>query len=108
MDGIPATPSVRLVEPIPQGLLSVNKNRRIMIRLLVVALVATVASCARSQETEHWHDPSPHKVQFVTVEEGVQLEVLDWGGSGTPLIFLAGSGDTAHRFDSFSPQFTKQ
>lgn len=53
-------------------------------------------------------DSSPHKVQSVTVEQGVQLEVLDWGGSGRPLIFLAGAGDTAHRFDGFAPQFTKQ
>jgi pimeloyl-ACP methyl ester carboxylesterase len=43
---------------------------------------------------------------MVTVEQGVQLEVLDWGGSGRPLIFLAGAGDTAHRFDGFAPQFT--
>jgi non-heme chloroperoxidase len=53
-------------------------------------------------------DSSAHRGQFVTVEPGVQLEVLDWGGSGRPLIFLAGAGDTAHRFDSFAPQFTAQ
>jgi pimeloyl-ACP methyl ester carboxylesterase len=53
-------------------------------------------------------DPSQHKVQMVTVEPGVRLGVLDWGGSGRPLIFLAGAGDTAHRFDGFAPQFTKQ
>jgi pimeloyl-ACP methyl ester carboxylesterase len=53
-------------------------------------------------------DSSPHTIQMVTVEPGVQLEVLDWGGSGRPLIFLAGAGDTAHRFDGFAPQFTKQ
>jgi non-heme chloroperoxidase len=53
-------------------------------------------------------DSSPHGVQFVTVDQGVQLEVLDWGGSGRPLIFLAGAGDTAHRFDGFAPQFTVQ
>ena len=53
-------------------------------------------------------DSSPHKVQLVTVEQGVQLEVLDWGGSGRPLIFLAGAGDTAHRFDGFAPRFTGQ
>jgi len=47
-------------------------------------------------------------VQFVTVEPGVQLEVLDWGGSGRPLIFLAGNGDTAHAFDNFAPRFTSQ
>ena len=53
-------------------------------------------------------DSTPHKVQMVTVEPGVQLEVLDWGGFGRPLIFLAGAGDTAHRFDSFAPRFTGQ
>jgi non-heme chloroperoxidase len=51
-------------------------------------------------------DPTPHKVQFVTVEPGVKLEVLDWGGTGRPLVFLAGLGDTAHVYDRFAPQFT--
>lgn len=53
-------------------------------------------------------DPSPHKVRFVTVEKGVRLEVLDWGGRGRPLIFLAGNGNTAHAFDSFAPKFIKR
>jgi non-heme chloroperoxidase len=42
------------------------------------------------------------------IKQGVKLEVLDWGGSGKPLIFLSGAGDTAHRFDGFAPQFTDQ
>jgi hypothetical protein len=33
--------------------------------------------------------------RFVTVEDGVQLEVLDWGGSGPALVLLAGLGATA-------------
>ena len=53
-------------------------------------------------------DSSAPKVQFVTVEEGVRLEVLDWGGVGRPIIFLAGNGDTAHAFDNFAPKFTGQ
>jgi len=51
-------------------------------------------------------DPSPHKVRFVTVDKGVKLEVLDWGGQGPPLIFLTGLGNTAHVFDSFALHFT--
>lgn len=51
-------------------------------------------------------DSSPHTVQFVTVDRDVKLEVLDWGGTGRPLIFLAGMGNTAHNFDSFAPKFT--
>jgi non-heme chloroperoxidase len=73
------------------------------VRNLFFLLIALfILSLKASAQT----DSSPHKVQFVTVEEGVQLEVLDWGGSGRPLIFLAGAGDTAHRFDGFAPQFT--
>jgi pimeloyl-ACP methyl ester carboxylesterase len=51
-------------------------------------------------------DSSPHKVQFVRVEKNVKLEVLDWGGTGQPLILLPGLGDTAHVFDSFAPKLT--
>jgi non-heme chloroperoxidase len=51
-------------------------------------------------------DPSPHKVRFVTVAPGVKLEVLDWGGDGPPLVFLAGLGFTAHCFDTFALNFT--
>lgn len=44
--------------------------------------------------------------QFVTVEENVKLEVLDWGGTGRPLVLLAGLGNTAHSFDKFAPKLT--
>jgi non-heme chloroperoxidase len=50
-------------------------------------------------------DKSPHKAQLVTAEEGIQLEVLDWGGSGSPMVFLGGSD--AHVFDDFAPKFTE-
>lgn len=50
-------------------------------------------------------DTSGHKVQLVTVEPGVQLEVLDWGGNGETLVLLTGLGNTAHVFDDFACQF---
>ncbi len=50
-------------------------------------------------------DTSGHKVSFVTVEPGVQLEVLDWGGTGDTLVLLTGIGDNAHVFDDFAYQF---
>ena len=62
----------------------------------------------RARQATTWSmptDPSPHAVQFVTVEPGVKLEVLDWGGTGRPLVFLAGLGDSAHVFDKFVPKF---
>jgi len=59
-----------------------------------------------TKETAWPTDSSPHSVQFITVDDNVQLEVLDWGGSGRPLVLLAGLGDTAHRFDTFAPKLT--
>jgi pimeloyl-ACP methyl ester carboxylesterase len=60
----------------------------------------------RSQQPPAWKDPSPHITQFVTVDKNVRLEALDWGGSGRPLVLLAGGGDTAHVFDDFAPKLT--
>lgn len=47
-----------------------------------------------------------HKVLFVTGCSANTLEILDWGGNGAPVIFLAGLGNTAHVFDDFAPRFT--
>ena len=46
--------------------------------------------------------------QFVAVDKDVQLEVLDWGGTGRPVVLLAGGRDTAHVFDDFAPKFTPE
>src|SRR5262249_49884792 len=62
---------------------------------------------ARAQDSPP-HDTSPHTIRFVTVGDTVRLEVLDWGGSGKPLVMLAGLGDTAHLFDDFAPKLTSQ
>jgi pimeloyl-ACP methyl ester carboxylesterase len=55
-----------------------------------------------------WRDPSPHTVRFVAVEKDVQLEVLDWGGSGRAAVLLAGLGNTAHVFDNFAPKLKER
>ena len=78
--------------------------------LSVLCILLGVATPASRQQTE-WKDPSPHATTFVTVDEGVQLEVLDWGGSprqgsaqaGPALVLLAGGGATAHHYDDFAP-----
>src|SRR6266508_1961277 len=61
-----------------------SMNDRVLYVLCVLLAVATPAS---PQQTE-WKDPSPHATRFVTVEDGVQLEVLVWGGSGSALVLL--------------------
>jgi len=55
-----------------------------------------------------WRDPAPHTDQFITVDKDVKLEVLDFGGSGQPLVFLAGMGNTAHIFDRIAPRLIDQ
>ena len=53
-----------------------------------------------------WIDPAPHRVQLIAVTDGVQLEVLDFGGTGRPIVLLAGLGNTAHVFDQFAVKLT--
>ena len=60
-----------------------------------------------SQPDSAWHDPSPHQVRWITVDSSVRLEVLDWGGSGPPLVLL-GCYLSAHSYDEFAPKLTNQ
>jgi non-heme chloroperoxidase len=57
-------------------------------------------------QTARWVDPAPHHVELVPAGDGVQLEVLDFGGRGRPIVLLAGLGNTAHVFDEFAPKLT--
>ena len=62
----------------------------------------------RATKDTAWADPSPHHAVFIPVEKDVSLEVLDWGGTGRPLVLLAGLGNTAHVFDKFAPRLTSR
>jgi pimeloyl-ACP methyl ester carboxylesterase len=78
--------------------------QRIAVALGVLVVQTWLASVACAQERDAWRDPSRHQVEFITVDEDVQLEVLDWGGSGRAVVLLTGSGNTAHVFDDFAPK----
>ncbi len=86
-----------------------------LISMLILGVFASTCTAADALSEDEgraatvptaWHDPSPHRVQFVTVERNVQLEVLDWGGIGRAVVLLAASGCTAHEFDDFAPKLT--
>jgi len=70
------------------------------------ALLICFVMPLHSQSAPAWKDPSPHTTRFITVDDNVRLEVLDWGGSGRAVVLLAGGGDTAHVFDDFAPKLT--
>jgi pimeloyl-ACP methyl ester carboxylesterase len=67
---------------------------------LFFGLLLLIPTIAQAQDT------SAHTIQFVTVEPCVNLEILDWGGNGPPVVFMSGLGGTAHVFDDFAPKFT--
>jgi non-heme chloroperoxidase len=79
------------------------------IQLALLVLLATCGGQARSapQSDTGWRDPSPHQVRWITVDSSVRLEVLDWGGSGRPIVLL-GCYLTAHAHDDFAPKLTNQ
>lgn len=70
---------------------------------LILALLALLVTLPLQAA----QDASP-KIQFITVAKDVDLEVLDWGGSGPPLVFLPGLGATAHGYGDLAQKFTGQ
>jgi non-heme chloroperoxidase len=76
-------------------------------RLVAAALLALsgVGAIQALQSEPPWRDPSPHLTRWVTVDASVRLEVLDWGGTGPPLVLL-GCYLTAHAYDDFAPKLT--
>jgi len=84
--------------------MSEQKNMQVIYRALILLIVLFGLACAQVAAT--WQDPSKHQRRFVAVDQGVNLEVLDWGGSGRPILLLTGSGNTAHVFDEFAPKLT--
>ena len=77
-----------------------------MVKAAISVLLVALAALVQSPQPASWKDPSSHVSRFVDVAQDVRLEVLDWGGSGRPLVLLAGGGDTAHVFDDFAPRLT--
>jgi non-heme chloroperoxidase len=80
--------------------------KRSHVKNMTLSLMALTSLSTGAQYAQDKSDSSPHTVQFVNVDKDVKLEVVDWGGAGRPLIFLAGMGSTAHVFDNFAPKFT--
>lgn len=71
-------------------------------RFLLLAVLCCTAAGAQGTGTES----TQAGVRFITVAPGVKLEVKDWGGTGRPVVLLAGLGGTLHGFDKFAPRLT--
>ena len=77
---------------------------------LGAAALLTFGAPTAVRATDHkpaaCEDHTPHKIRMVKVAPGVELEVLDWGGTGKAMVLLTGLGDNAHVYDQFAFQFT--
>jgi len=62
--------------------------RATLLVVVVVVLAVPAMALETSQSQAAWRDPSPHHVRWITVDSSVRLEVLDWEGSGPPLVLL--------------------
>jgi pimeloyl-ACP methyl ester carboxylesterase len=83
--------------------------RTLLLLLLLLLCCVPLFACATAKSvpvSAKVSSPSLHQVKQVKVADSVALEVLDFGGQGPALVFLAGLGDTGHIFDTFAPEFT--
>jgi non-heme chloroperoxidase len=83
-----------------------------------VALLLTISASSSAQpptvstsssaQPPACFDGTPHKKTLVPVDNGIQLEVLDWGGAdkSRTVVLITGLGDNAHVYDQFAFQFT--
>jgi len=72
----------------------------------LLAVGAPTTARAWDQKPAACKDDTPHETRMVKVAPGVELEVLDWGGTGKAMVLLTGLGDNAHVYDQFAFQFT--
>ena len=81
--------------------------RATLFLIALIVLRAPVLTPDALQRNSVWRDPSPHHVRWITVDSSIRLEVLDWDGSGPPLVLL-GCYWSAHQYDDFAPKLTNQ
>jgi len=78
---------------------------RIVARIIISCIVLVVGTSAQAPIA--MGDTSPHNSALVDAN-GIRIHYLDWGGNGVPLVLLTGTGDTAHIYDRFAPEFTNE
>src|SRR5437667_214351 len=68
--------------------------------------VAMLLRCVLSAQdiAGDWQGTLKLRTSEIRVVSNVKLEVIDWGGSGRPLVLLAGGSNNAHGFDKFAPK----
>lgn len=103
-NSIAPLPSNKLTDRIPAKL-RMNLPNASVASCLTRALIITFPIAWAIAQVPN--DLSTHRVQHIAVQKEIALEVLDWGGTGSSVLLLAGLGNTAHVFDTFAPKLTQ-
>ena len=81
-------------------------TQRLRAALAILTACAAIGACGHPPDARTSRVPTAPVSRMIPIGPRVSLEVVDWGGRGATLVFLAGLGNTAHVFDTFAPQFT--
>jgi pimeloyl-ACP methyl ester carboxylesterase len=68
-----------------------------------IAALFTISASVGAQTPGAWHDRSPHRVGYLSIN-GARLHSLDWGGRGEVLLLIHGWGSNAHIYDDLAPR----
>jgi non-heme chloroperoxidase len=86
-----------------------SRQRYFLVYLAVLGIAIALQGCHGEGQCNPppYADPAPHESGFVTLYGSVRLHYLDFGGTGEPLLLLAGAGTSAHVFDEFAPRLAR-
>jgi pimeloyl-ACP methyl ester carboxylesterase len=79
-----------------------TRGRRFNLRLGWLTLSYGCIYGVSAQESRE-NLPITHAIE---VEQGVTLNVVEWGGKGSPILFVPSWSATSHVFDTFAPKLT--
>lgn len=71
------------------------------IHLIFIVTILFIFSCNSSNRKSQ----AVYQTKFVSGSTNNKIEILDFGGTGEPILFLSGLGNSAHVFIDFAPKF---
>lgn len=71
------------------------------IHLIFIVTILFIFSCNSSNRRSQ----KVYQTKFVSGTTNNKIEILDFGGTGEPILFLSGLGNSAHVFVDFAPKF---
>jgi len=75
------------------------------IGLVTLALGPSRLGSAQPATAQESRSAAP-VTHVIEVEQGVNLHVVEWGGAGSPILFVPSWSATSRVFDTFAPKFT--